>query len=1269
MLFFELEVNDLFGLSPNDLEELVLRLCEAELANCGHSRCHVYRPSAKDVPDGGIDVLVDIPDKKFKSDYVPRAYTVIQVKTSKMLPHNIKNEMEGKGELFKAIKAKKGAYVLVSLKDTTPPPKREEIMKEVVKKLIPSHHIHLRYYNGSRLNQWLRQHDSVQLWAREKLGKRRIGWRPHESWTSTQNSNNDSFILSKGLSIRIPGVDHVISSNKEAIGETRKLIRSTSKAIRIVGLSGVGKTRFVQALFENDMGEEPLERSKVIYGVAGEDLIPTAKTVLGLLIKDKKEAIVVIDNCRSELHGILAKLIPGEESSIKLITIEYDIREDKPQTTEVVEFKAEGPEIAQELIRRHYPTIAATSALRIANLCLGNCLMALVIAEPNQNVENLAIFSDVQLFERLFCQRHVVDNVFKRQAEVLSLVYSFSVETEEEVATRNNELTVLGELCNGDQLDMHRTAKELKKRQIAQQRGLWFAVLPQPIANYLARDALGSIRKVKLCGIFEDKANTRLLKSFARRLGYLHDDENAKNIVSRWLRVGGLLHEIAKLDPGQLEILRHIAPVDPSEVLGMLEDQSTSITKALVNKDQQYKSILSDLLVRIAYKQEFFDQAIALLIKMALVGDPEVKNDSIRERIGNLFQGYWSGTHATLEQRLSVVRNCLSSSQKTEVSLGFNFLGSALRSNRFFSVNNSDFGAHHRDYGAEPNRSEFIKWLRSFLRLARKLALDDDKEKKQKARKIIAERFQEFWQRPELYDELADLCRVLNADMRWLKGWQAISSVLDLARSCDKQQMDDKKCGILESLCSELKPANVEEKMRSLGIIPGLERLHPTGNIDSDWHEKHAAAAFELGKKCQQEEGLLDRISPELFLYFPSYATFRYAFGRGLVISSNMPEEICNRLVWHLRKQKSKQYNLSVLRGAMHEISLANKELASKLLDNFALDDILERDLFSLHCSKNFNEEDFERCLRTFDRIGLNLAEIGVLLWHSEYDGISNEKKVRLAEKIITRDGGAGSLVEALGMKAHRNAEEQDPLGPDLRRLGLIAAGIVISSYQHEFLGLKSHCLQELLRICLHFKVSETQKSELLNALFTRIEGIDWSYDCKKVCEMIAAKFPHEFLTELFWGNKLKKESRKIFIANNFDWSPLINISPKIIVEWCQAGDDASRWPLVAQVVAPFCKCNNEEYKLSEQVMTLIEDSPEPDKIIYEFYNKLLPGSYMGMFSDEIAARAKAMEMLLEHSDQSIRTAANIFMSKAKKWEEDERAKEKQEAIGAQGFE
>ena len=74
-----------------------------------------------------------------------------------------------------------------------------------------------------------------------------------------------------------------------------------------MGLSGVGKTRFVQALFEEDVGSDALDQKLAVYADAGRSLNPPPAVVLNRLISSKKQAILIVDNCSPTLHRELAE--------------------------------------------------------------------------------------------------------------------------------------------------------------------------------------------------------------------------------------------------------------------------------------------------------------------------------------------------------------------------------------------------------------------------------------------------------------------------------------------------------------------------------------------------------------------------------------------------------------------------------------------------------------------------------------------------------------------------------------------------------------------------------------------------------------------------------------------------------------------------------------------------------------------------------------------------------------------------------------------------
>ena len=239
--------------------------------------------------------------------------------------------------------------------------------------------------------------------------------------------------------------------------------------MRIVGLSGVGKSRLVHALFEEGVGDDALDRHAVIYGDVGERLEPSPRSVLERLAAEGCKAVMVLDNCPPDIHHRLANEVVSLPD-IHLVTVEYDVREDKPEDTKVVRVDAEGTGVVEVLVKRRYSHLNQGFVEQIARLSEGNARVALALANAvSESGENLSALSDENLFERLFWQRGEYDPEFLEHAEMLSLVYSFSVDVAEGV----DELEVLAGLLGRERRKLYKSAQQLVERQLAQKpRGL-----------------------------------------------------------------------------------------------------------------------------------------------------------------------------------------------------------------------------------------------------------------------------------------------------------------------------------------------------------------------------------------------------------------------------------------------------------------------------------------------------------------------------------------------------------------------------------------------------------------------------------------------------------------------------------------------------------------------------------------------------------------------------------------------------------------------------
>jgi hypothetical protein len=324
-----------------------------------------------------------------------------------------------------------------------------------------------------------------------------------------------------------------------------------------------------KALFDARIGENGLDPSLAIYTNMADGPDPQPVGLVSDLIAGRTRAILVIDNCPPDLHGRLSDLCRSPESLLSLITVEYDIREDQPEGTDVYSLEPSSTDLVDKLVRHRFPEISPVDARTVAESSDGNARVAIALAGTIGKNDTIASISDQDLFKRLFQQRNDPNESLLFSAQALSLVYSYQGE---DVSYGNqSELFILGALIGKSPQEMFRSSVELQQRDLVQKRGVWRAVLPHAIANRLAAAALESIPVAEIEARLIEGAPARLQKSFSRRLGYLGSSREAKAIVTQWLGSAGRLGDVAHLDDLNRQMFKNVAPVVPEDTLSALE--------------------------------------------------------------------------------------------------------------------------------------------------------------------------------------------------------------------------------------------------------------------------------------------------------------------------------------------------------------------------------------------------------------------------------------------------------------------------------------------------------------------------------------------------------------------------------------------------------------------------------------------------------------------------------------------------------------------------
>src|SRR5690606_35025292 len=269
---FEVTGAQVADLNDADLRTLVARLALAELRAQGCPSSSVTAGGNQDAADGGLDVRVECPSALLMPDFVPRQHTGFQVKKPDMPASAIRDEMRPGGVLrpvIAGLAARSGAYIIVSAQGSVadkPLSDRRDAIRAQLDDLPEAGQLHSDFYDRDRLATWVNHYPGIAAWVRTRLGIGMSGWSSIGDWCGVGVSEETPYLFNDKACLTDERTrDREQLTIGEGIARLRVSLTKARQCIRLIGLSGLGKTRLVQALFEDGVGEAPLDPGLAVY--------------------------------------------------------------------------------------------------------------------------------------------------------------------------------------------------------------------------------------------------------------------------------------------------------------------------------------------------------------------------------------------------------------------------------------------------------------------------------------------------------------------------------------------------------------------------------------------------------------------------------------------------------------------------------------------------------------------------------------------------------------------------------------------------------------------------------------------------------------------------------------------------------------------------------------------------------------------------------------------------------------------------------------------
>ncbi|NOJ68197.1 hypothetical protein [Acinetobacter indicus] len=826
------------------------------------------------------------------------------------------------------------------------------------------------------------------------------GWQRYDDWSNTKDKVEAEYLVDEDIKVIVPkDFNKNEISVIDGINAIREKLSVGGTSIRLVGLSGVGKTRFAQAIFDDRVGINSIEIKKVWYCDFGDSPNPQPQHFVEDLIQKKQPYILIVDNCGQDTHGNLTRKI--KDTQISLLTIEYDVQDDLPESTQVYKLKPNSTEIIKKVIERHYPHINDLNARKIAEFSGGNYRLALAVASNIERSDNLALLTSSELFERLFWQRGQRDDELYKVAQNFALVYSFNLEDEGE---ENSEVDYLSKFARVDSYDAIEKIEELKSKDIVQQRGKWRAILPHVLVNHLAKECISS-RLLKHLDEFIQNMPSRLQTSCIKRLSYLHDVPKVQELVTSWFSSNGWLGEKLLNDEYDLQDLvkfRLLAHITEDQVLQLLEQKHHTDPSFLTRENPHFVEI-SRLVRSLAYQPHNFKKAFELLIYFAKDEKEEERNNSIRDLVTSLFRLYTSETMADLEQKKEVLTQLQIKPEYESILL--DSLAKALSFYDYgFFVRESFDNSQANEYGYQPKTyGEIWSWIEFLLSLLDEL----DSRKISKARQIFTNNLKAIIWKCRKAEFVRKFLLQFNERKYFPEAHRELLSIINLNK-VELEINAPKLLQELENLEQELRPnkGRVRELLEAYILAPD----HDIYRMSKSENDKHAIKVPEFNSYEELIQYLgeylkdIDVLKENLDLLIKAssgWLAHQYLIQLGESIVHIFDSiDNCIDTIQHTDIEidiKGSEFLLGLLKGFKKKSQKDYEKFVDFLLDHTILRNIASHMIFD-SCQ---NDEDFQYFYQLFKQGKINIIQLPRLAVHKYHTRINNEIFELFIDKLV----------------------------------------------------------------------------------------------------------------------------------------------------------------------------------------------------------------------------------------------------------------------------
>lgn len=948
--------------------------------------------------DGGDDGRVQWANRKDDTYWLKNRFCLFQNKATPLGPSACyeeilkpkeKDEPRKLKPRIEELVAANGCYVLFINKNLNTELKQERIDKfrEAIKDAGFDNYetLQIEVYDTNSIKDWVNENIGSVTLVQKFNNISRPGFRLWEEWEQTLEGSDTPYQ-------RNDIIDQHIQNIYESLAKR--------KPIRIIGHSGLGKTRLVLEAFrkkEDDPDILALQKQLVYFeiGING-DLKDLSNYIIS---HTNQEGIIVVDNCDEESHRALSGLV-NSMGKFHLITIDI-----ASTTNEETSFKLERDDqrdIVKGIIDEKLGSSHSQNDRDYLNsICEGYPWMAVRFCNNIQK-NGIADFSNnlpKDFIKRLLFNRNDEEKVEYNVIRACSVFSTFGFLDDELRLILNNEHKeslkeqmefIRTNIYDGEisESSFYEICQKYKGEDIIEKRGTQYIVKPTILAINLASDWLLNTPPDKIISILEALKGSPLSTKFVERLKDLDQLDKAQSIVNELWGPNSPFGsaEVLNTEWGSL-LFRYVVEVNPLATSKALNSAFSNFSKDEIKNIKVGRRNLVWALEKLCFRKETFPIAAKTLYSFA-VGENETYGNNAENQFYQLFQLFLSGTEANLHDRLRIIKWGLDKKDIDYNRIAINSLGRGILNDRYTRMGGAEkqgSRAPLKDYN--PNWDEIYKYWDESISILKHFACNKNPNQ-DLAKTKLANAFRTLIRDGNVDIVISTVKDVVNSsDSYWLDGINA------LKRTIGFENLPNEIVQKIEALISEITPTDLKHLLYSTVTLPEWDSYEKDEN--GHYIDKPKLNAEALATKLVDDQIEWNVYLPELLTGEQRQA---FNFGRKIGELIKHKSEFLSIAFKAFAKIPESERNIELIGGFI--VGSNDKDIMHEAIQITLSEESYHQFAFYLTRVSNPDLADLERLFEIVGESKLPIRFFKNFQYGRALDNFQSEEVIHLCEKI-----------------------------------------------------------------------------------------------------------------------------------------------------------------------------------------------------------------------------------------------------------------------------